>query len=238
MAEVAAEAIGSRFDQKNVHLVMRDAGRIWMCGVPLIDGPRRRPLEFAQVGKIAYPHRQINIVAFVPDFDTGSAQTTKTWHFLLEWRGHRAEQHNFAHVWNLRECRSDCRCGLVEGLPAFEHRLVLLLDLAVGNGPVPFQFLHLVGERFRIQFIILQPVPQPLLRLAHDIARRLVRLRDLRRQSRFRRNASPFRWLRVTLWLLVAETLAIQGPYPSFYRLLPRVAFCGDVSDSSAAPYF
>ena len=94
VAEVAAVTVAAGLHNKNVDLMVRDAGEVFGVGdgLPEVRGIGDDAFEFPQAGEIADPNSEVDVFAFVPDFHAGAPQAGVARDLLFERRGDRAEE--------------------------------------------------------------------------------------------------------------------------------------------------
>ena len=136
VAEPAEITIRPRLDQEDLHLV---ADRAWP-GPGLVGrshGAIAGAADVAQPMLRADPHREIEILAFVPDLDAGLAKLAKARHLFPEGLRHRADDGGRLDLLERGQRVGDDISGSAEVVLLTQQNLVLPFDLGARYHLVP-----------------------------------------------------------------------------------------------------
>lgn len=133
IAQPAEIPVGSRLDQKDFDLMIGDA---WTLAAPKgfeqrnISGPAERAEPFLRRD----PYGQIDVLAFVPNLDSGATEIVESRDFLPQRFGRRADHRDrLDFLESHQRVGNDIRGPAEIALPP-QHETILILDLGAFQG--------------------------------------------------------------------------------------------------------
>ena len=125
-----------RFEQEHIDLLWNDA-HADTCPEGSTQRQRQGPAHLSQTVLRVQPHRQIEIVAFMPDFDTRAAEFVETRNLLPQSFGNGADHGHCLDLLEVRECFRHHVGGHAKLALLFHHGPVLSLDLGAPHNVTP-----------------------------------------------------------------------------------------------------